>query len=142
MAGPEERTKGVRAIERIGMRFVARPPMNATSEAKVETGEPSTRKRRKMKLRTEGRGRLKVGPRRGRVPNEGTSQGEFRGSVLSLMDLEIPSKRLLTREEERSLGQKIQSGFRRLKVLLPETLSGYRHYLQQMAEVHSGSMVS
>src|SRR5262245_33374076 len=35
------------------------------------------------------------------------------GSVLSLMDLEIPSKRLLTRKEEKSLGQKIQSGFNR-----------------------------
>jgi RNA polymerase sigma factor (sigma-70 family) len=74
----------------------------------------------------------------------GTQREELQGqgSVLSLMDLEIPSKRLLTRSEERSLGQKIQSGFRRLKQVLPETLYGYRRYLQQMAEMHAGSAVS
>src|SRR6266545_3172542 len=74
----------------------------------------------------------------------GTQREELQGqgSVLSLMDLEIPSKRLLTRSEERSLGQKIQSGFLRLKKLLPETLYGYRRYLQQMAEMHAGSTVS
>jgi len=74
--------------------------------------------------------------------HEGQSQGDFRGSVLSLMDLEIPSRRLLTRNEEKSLGQKVQSGFRRLEKLLPRTLSGYERYLQRMAEVQAGSVVS
>jgi RNA polymerase sigma factor (sigma-70 family) len=72
--------------------------------------------------------------------HDGTSQGEFRGSVLSLSDLEIPTKKLLTRQEERTLGLKIQNGFRRLTKLLPETVGGYRRYLQQMAEVNSGSV--
>ena len=71
--------------------------------------------------------------------DEGTSQGEFRGSVLSLSDLEIPTKKLLTRQEERTLGLKIQNGFRRLTKLLPQSVAGYRRYLQQMAEVNAGS---
>lgn len=74
--------------------------------------------------------------------HEGQSQGDFRGSVLSLTDLEIPSRRLLTRAEEKSLGQKVQSGFRRLEKLLPQTLGGYERYLQRMAEVQAGSVVS
>lgn len=71
---------------------------------------------------------------------EGPRQGEFKGSVLSLSDLEIPTEPLLTKEQEQSLGKKIQAGFRRLKYLLPETLVGYRRYLQQMAEVNSGTL--
>jgi len=84
---------------------------------------------------------------RGKIPRrknvmlgEGTRQGEFKGSVLSLSDLEIPTQPLLTKEQERTLGRKIKSGFRRLTYLLPETLVGYRRYLQQMAEVDSGTL--
>jgi RNA polymerase primary sigma factor len=82
----------------------------------------------------------KGGGRKKRFLDEGTRQGQFVGSVLSLSDLEIPTKRLLTREEERVLGLQIQNGFRRLIKLLPETIPGYRRYLQQMAEVNSGSL--
>ncbi len=84
--------------------------------------------------------RISKAKRKRMVLDEGTSQGEFDGSVLSLSDLEIPTKRLLTRQEERVLGLQIQNGFRRLIKLLPETISGYRRFLQQMAEVNSGSL--
>jgi RNA polymerase primary sigma factor len=83
-------------------------------------------------LKLKGRGRYGI--------DEGTSQGEFKGSVLSLSDLEIPTEKLLTRKEERTLGLKIQNGFRRLTKLLPETVGGYRRYMQQMAEVNAGSV--
>jgi RNA polymerase sigma factor (sigma-70 family) len=95
----------------------------------------------KPRVSREGRRYEKKGRGPGKfVINEGTSQGEFRGSVLSLSDLEIPTKKLLTRQEERTLGLKIQNGFRRLAKLLPETITGYRRYLQQMAEVNSGAV--
>ncbi len=84
--------------------------------------------------------RFKKKDRKKYALHDGTSQGEFKGSVLSLSDLEIPTKKLLTRQEERTYGLKIQNGFRRLAKLLPETIGGYRRYLQQMAEVNSGSL--
>jgi len=73
------------------------------------------------------------------VFHEGTSQGEFSGKVLSLSDLEIPNRRLLTREEERCLGLKVQNGFQRLEKLIRSTVFGYKRFLQQMAEVISGT---
>jgi RNA polymerase sigma factor (sigma-70 family) len=84
--------------------------------------------------------RGKDSPKKSFLLGEGTRQGEFRGNVLSLSDLEIPTQPLLTKEEERVLGRKIQSGFRRLKKVLPETVVGYRRYLQQMAEVNAGTL--
>ncbi|MBI4582561.1 MAG: sigma-70 family RNA polymerase sigma factor [Planctomycetes bacterium] len=74
-------------------------------------------------------------------PGEGSAQGEFRGRMLSLSDLEIPVRKLLSHEEEIQLGRKIQNGFRRLRLLLPLCVEGYERYLQEMTQVAIGAQV-
>ncbi len=57
---------------------------------------------------------------------------------LSLMDLEVPVRPLLTREEEIFLGSKVRQSLRRLRTLLPRHPVGYRRLLARMSEVTSG----
>ncbi len=64
-----------------------------------------------------------------------------RDTQLSLNDLEIPVKRLLTAEEESCYGQRIQASLARLRALIPQTAAGARLYLQQMERVSVGHQV-
>ncbi len=53
----------------------------------------------------------------------------------SLADLEVPVRKLLTAEEEVTLGTSVQRGLRRLRRHLPLSAAGYEIYLQHMLEV-------
>ena len=60
------------------------------------------------------------------------------GTALSLSDLEIPVRPLLTHPEELSAGTRIRLCLDRLAVLLPRHPLGYRRFLARMAEVSEG----
>lgn len=59
-------------------------------------------------------------------------------TALSLSDLEIPVRPLLTHPEELSAGFRIRVCLDRLAVLLPRHPLGYRRFLSRMAEVSQG----
>ena len=61
---------------------------------------------------------------------------------LSLMDLEIPVRPLLTREEEYYRGSRVREALDRLAELLPRHPVGYRRFLARMSEVsHGGTLM-
>ena len=66
------------------------------------------------------------------VPSRG------RGKTLSLTDLEIPVKPLLTRDQEISSGSKVRQSLKRLADFLPRHPLGYRRFLSRMSEVTEG----
>ena len=61
--------------------------------------------------------------------------------VLSLSDLEVPSRDLLTHDQEIELGLQIQNGFERITRSLPVMVEAYEVYLRHMAEVAAGNRV-
>lgn len=61
--------------------------------------------------------------------------------ALSLVDLEIPVKDLLTHKEEIAYGKKIQAAFSRLRKSIPLTALGRELYLRQMTRVSIGAQV-
>ena len=64
--------------------------------------------------------------------------GAERGRPLSLTDLEIPVRPLLTREDETRSGLRIMRVLRLLAELLPRDPVGYRRFLARMSEVAEG----
>ncbi len=77
----------------------------------------------------------------GSVPtrNSGSVPGNGgRAKPLSLTDLEIPVKPLLTREQEVSSGSKVRQSLKRLAEFLPRHPLGYRRFLSRMSEVTEG----
>ena len=57
---------------------------------------------------------------------------------LSLSDLEIPVRPLLTRDEELASGFRIQNALRRIAQILPRHPLGYQRFMARMAEVSGG----
>lgn len=65
-----------------------------------------------------------------------------RGKPLSLTDLEIPVRPLLTREEEYHCGSRVREALGRLAEFLPRHPTGYRRFLARMSEVsHGGTLM-
>lgn len=71
-----------------------------------------------------------------RTPGAASHRG--RAKPLSLTDLEIPVKPLLTREQEVASGSKVRQSLKRLAEFLPRHPLGYRRFLSRMSEVAEG----
>ena len=61
------------------------------------------------------------------------------GTPLSLGDLQVPVRPLLTRDEEWRAGRRVRSCLARLAKLLPRHPEGYRRFLLRMSEVTNGA---
>jgi RNA polymerase sigma factor (sigma-70 family) len=91
------------------------------------------------KEKPRGARKLRAGAARRRKKSASTASapGE-RGSSLSLFDLEIPVRSLLTHAEELRAGRRIKLCLNRLAQLLPRHPLGYRRFLARMGEVTGG----
>ena len=66
---------------------------------------------------------------------------EVGATVLSLSDLEVPVRDLLTHEQEIEFGTVVQENLEKLRTSLPLLVESYGLYLRQMAEVASGGRI-
>lgn len=89
----------------------------------------------KKQVTKAGDRKLRTGERRKRPSPQRPLSGP---KPLSLSDLEIPVRRLLTHKEELRSGHRIRGCLNRLAVFLPRHPLGYRRFLARMEEVISG----